>query len=252
MPVLSLTKVCLSFPRGRRHLVRVLADVSLQVDAGEVVAVLAQRAQGKTSLLRVAAGMQQPDRGHVHFEGEDLCDFSERRRSRLLAGQVGWVGPAVPDLDLPMLANVALPLFAAYGKREAYARATAALQRVGAEECAEQFWGSLADWERALVAVAQGIAREPRLLLVDDLTVSLGLGEADEVTRLLDALATERRFGVLMCVSDARATGWSGRIATLAGGELLEAPRPPEERGNIIDFPGADPHARGSRRGISS
>jgi predicted ABC-type transport system involved in lysophospholipase L1 biosynthesis ATPase subunit len=238
MPVLSLTEVCLSFPRGR-HVIRVLADVSLEVDAGEVLAVLAQRAQGKTSLLRIAAGIERPDRGHVHFAGEEVWGFSERRRSRLLGGQIGWVGPAVPDLDVPMLANVALPLFAAYGKREAYARARIALERVGARECAEQFWGSLADWERALVAVAQGIAREPKLLLVDDLTISLGLGEADEVTRLLDTLAKEQGFGVLMSVSDAAATGWSGRVATLAGGELLEAPRPPEARGNVIDFPGS-------------
>ena len=63
MSVLSLRDVCLSFPRGRRHVVRVLADVSLEVDAGEVVAVLAQRAQGKTSLLRIAAGIERPDRG---------------------------------------------------------------------------------------------------------------------------------------------------------------------------------------------
>ena len=254
MSVLSLTRVCLSFPRGRRHLVRVLADASLQLDAGEVVAVLAQRAQGKTSLLRVAAGMQRPDRGRVHFAGEDLWSLSERRRSRLLGGQIGWVGSAVPDLDVPMLANVALPLFAVYGKRESYARATAALERVGARACAEQSWASLADWERALVALAQGIAREPKLLLVDDLTASLGLGEADEVTRLLDSLACERGFGVLMCVSDAGATGWSGRVATLAGGELLEAPRPSEEEllGNVIDFPAAGPGDRDPRHGISS
>ena len=252
MPVLSLTGVCLSFPRGRRHLVRVLADVSLQLDAGEVVAVLAQRAQGKTSLLRVAAGMQRPDRGRVHFEGEDLWGLSERRRSRLLGGQIGWVGPAVPDLDVPMLANVALPLFAAYGKREAYARARVALERVGAEQCAEQFWASLADWERALVAVAQGIVREPKLLLVDDLTISLGLGEADDVGQLLGALACEREFGVLMSVSDAGATGWSGRVATLAGGELLEAPRLPAAQGNIIDFPVAGLGSRDPRRGVSS
>ncbi len=251
MSVLSLTGVCLSFPRGRRHVVRVLADVTLEVDAREVVAVLAQRAQGKTSLLRIAAGIERPDRGHVHFAGEDIWSFSERRRSRLLGGEIGWVRPALPDLDMPMLANVALPLFAAHGKREAYKRATAALERVGAVECAEQFWGSLADWERALVAVAQGIAREPKLLLVDDLTISLGLGEADEVLRLLDTLAKEHRFAVLMSVSDASATGWSGRVATLAGGELLEAPRPPEELGNIIDFPGAGPGARDPRRGVS-
>jgi putative ABC transport system ATP-binding protein len=252
MSVLSLTEVCLSFSRGRRHVVPVLINVSLQVDAGEVLAVLAQRAQGKTSLLRVAAGIQQPNRGRVSFEGEDLWGFSDRRRSRLLGSQIGWVGPAVPDLDVPMLANVALPLFAVYEKREAYARAMAALERVGASECSEQFWGSLADWERALVALAQGIAREPELLLVDDLTISLGLGEAEEVTRLLDRLAKEQGFGVLMCVSDASATGWSGRVATLAGGELLETPRLPARQGNIIDFPGAGSGARDPRHGISS
>jgi predicted ABC-type transport system involved in lysophospholipase L1 biosynthesis ATPase subunit len=251
MSVLSLRGVCLSFPRGRRHVVRVLADASLEVDTGEVVAVLAQRAQGKTSLLRIAAGIERPDRGEVYFEGEDLWGFSERRRSRLLGGQIGWVGPAVPDLDMPMLTNVALPLFTAYGKREAYERAKTALARVGAQECAKQFWGSLADWERALVAVAQGIAREPKLLLVDDLTISLGLGEADDVTRLLDTLAKELGFAVLMSVSDASATGWSGRIATLGGGELLESPRPPEELGNIIDFPGVRPGDHDPRRGIS-
>jgi predicted ABC-type transport system involved in lysophospholipase L1 biosynthesis ATPase subunit len=251
MSVLSLTGVCLSFPRGRRHVIRVLDDVSLELDAGETVAVLAQRAQGKTSLLRVAAGIERPDRGQVRFEGEDIWAFSERRRSRLLGGQIGWVGPAVPDLDVPMLANVALPLFATCGKNEAYARATAALERVGARECAQQFWGSLADWERALVAVAQGIAREPKLLLVDDLTASLGLGEIDEVMQLLDELAKEQRFGVLMSVSDASATGWA-RIATLAGGELFEMPRPPAQQGNIIDFPGIGPGTRDPRRGISS
>lgn len=251
MSVLSLTGVCLSFPRGRRHVIRVLADVSFELDAGETVAVLAQRAQGKTSLLRVAAGIERPDRGSVRFEGEDIWEFSERRRSRLLGGQIGWVGQAVPDLDVPMLANVALPLFAAYGKREAYTRARAALQRVGASECAEQSWGSLADWERALVAVAQGIAREPRLLLVDDLTLSLGLAEADEITRLLDTLAVERGFAVLMSVSDAAATKWSRRVVTLAGGELLETPRAPVQLGNIIDFPGAAHGGRDLGRGIS-
>jgi predicted ABC-type transport system involved in lysophospholipase L1 biosynthesis ATPase subunit len=250
MSVLSLTGVCLSFPRGRRHVIRVLADVSLELDAGETVAVLAQRAQGKTSLLRVAAGIEQPDRGCVRFEGEDIWEFSERRRSRLLGGQIGWVGPAVPDLDVPMLANVALPLFAPYGKSEAYARARSALERVGAGECAEQSWGSLADWERALVAVAQGIAREPRLLLVDDLTLSLGLAEADEITRLLDTLAVEQGFAVLMSVSDAAATSWSRRVTTLAGGELLETARPPARLGNIIDFPAAAQGGREQGRGI--
>ncbi len=236
MSVLVLGGVCLSFPRGRRHLVRVLADVSLEVAAGEVVSVLAQRAQGKTTLLRVAAGMVRPDRGVVCFDGEDVWALPDRRRSRLLGREIGLVGGEAPALDVPVLESVALPLSIASGGRGAQARAMAALERVGARECAEQLWDSLADWERALVALAHGIVREPKLLLVDDLTVSLGLEETDQVTRMLAELAREQGFGVLMCVSDADATGWSTRIGSLAGGELLLSPPPPQQN-TVIDFP---------------
>ena len=103
MPVLSLADLSLTFRRGSRHLVSVLAGVDLTVEAGEVVAVLAQRAQGKTSLLRVAAGMLRPNHGRVLLAGQDIWSLSARRRARLLGGEIGWVGHAAPDLDVPML-----------------------------------------------------------------------------------------------------------------------------------------------------
>jgi predicted ABC-type transport system involved in lysophospholipase L1 biosynthesis ATPase subunit len=237
MPVLSLADVSLTFHRGSRHLVGVLAGADLTVEAGEVVAVLAQRAQGKTSLLRVAAGMLRPNQGRVLLGGQDIWSLPARRRARLLGGEIGWVGHTPPELDLPMLASVALPLLGTCGKHQAYERARAALERVGALDCAEQLWGSLADWERALISLAHGIAAEPRLLLVDDIAVSLGIEEAEQATRLLDSLARERDLAVLMCASDAKATGWSSRILTLSGGELLEPAAPPAMPGNVIDFP---------------
>ncbi len=223
-------------------MIRVLADVSLELDAGETVAVLAQRAQGKTSLLRVAAGIERPDRGHVCFEGEDLWELlraaalaAAGRADRL--GRSGGAGSRHADARQRRAAAVCDL------RKERGLRAGDGSARAGgrARSAREQFWGSLADWERALVAIAQGIAREPKLLLVDDLTLSLGLAETDEITRLLDTLAIEQGFAVLMSVSDAVATGWSGRVATLSGGELLETPRPPARLGNIIDFPGAGP-----------
>lgn len=237
MALLSLADVSLTFSRGRRHVVSVLARASLSVQAGEVVSVLAQRAQGKTSLLRIAAGLQRPNRGRVCLSGEDLWELSASKRANLLADQIGWVSHAAPELDLTMRTSIALPLLGRLGKREAYARAAAALERVGALECAEQSWGSLADWERGLVAIAHGIAREPRLLLVDDITAALDLGEVHDVTCLLDSLAKERELAILMCVSDARATRWSQRLLSLSAGELLESP----VTDNIIDFP---PRAR--------
>jgi ABC-type lipoprotein export system ATPase subunit len=244
--LLSLRNVSVSFPRGRRHVVAVLADASLDVDAGELVTVLAQRAQGKTTLLRVAAGMDLPARGEVWFKGEDLCRISDRRRSALLRRHIGFAEPLGPDIDLPVLVHVAIPLFASLSKKEAYERARVALKRVGAQECADQPWRSLADSERALAALAQAIVRRPELLLVDDLTATLGLAATERMGRLLRSIAGEDGMAVLMSVSDADATTWFDRVASLSGGELRVAPSQGDDpHENVIDFPG-DPSRRAS------
>ncbi len=245
--VLSLGGVSLSYPRGRRHVVRVLSDISLDLAAGEIVAVRGQRAQGKTSLLRVAAGMEPPGRGKVLFDGEDVWAMSDRRRSRLLRGEIAFVQRAAPQLDLPVLSGVALPLLDAHGRRGAYALARQALARVGAAECASQHWDELADWERALVALAQGFAREPRLLLVDDVAATLGIGESDFLAGQLRDFAEERGSAVLICAGDAGVTACADRLAWLRDGSLLvPAHADGEEVGNIIEFPGERPRRASS------
>lgn len=246
--LLSLRGVWLSYPRGRRHVVRVLMDVSLDVHAGEVVAVLAQRAQGKTSLLRVAAGMQRPDRGRVMFAGEEVWrgeDMHSHRARRRLLGRprplrvpVALVRSAPPDVEVGVGEAVALPLMGAHGGRRARELSEQALEKVGARECASRRWGDLSDGERARVAIAQGISRDPRILLVDDLTATLGLAETEDVAMLLHSLAGEREIGVLMSVGDVRATRWSERVATLGGGALMLEPARAGAYANVVDFPG--------------
>jgi lipoprotein-releasing system ATP-binding protein len=244
--LLSLRNVSLTFPRGRRHVVRVLANASLDVDAGELVAVLAQRAQGKTTLLRVAAGVDRPGRGEVLFKGEDLCRLSDRRLSALLRWKIGIAEPVGPDIDLPVLVHVAVPLLATHSKHDAYAQAREMLERVGAEECADQPWSSLADSERALAALAQALVRRPELLLVDDLTATLGIDATERIGRLLRSIAVADGLAVLMSVSDADATTWFDRVASLSGGELLLAPSTSDgpDR-NVLHFP-SDPSLRAS------
>lgn len=246
-PVLSLRETWLGFPRGHRHRVPVLADVSLDLYPGEVLAVLAQRAQGKTSLLRVAGGMQRPDRGRVLFADREVWRLSDRGRSRLLRDEIALVGRTAPQLDVPILTGIALPLFSVHGRRDAYELARGALADVGAEECADTRWSDLADWERALVALAGAIARTPRLLLVDDLAATLGLGERDELAGQLRRLASELGMAVLSCSDDAGLTGGSDRIASLADGVLLVAPPSPRvEQDNVIAFPGERPRQASS------
>ncbi len=235
--LLSLDSVSKSYWRGPSEL-RVLAAASLEVHAGELVGIWGKRGAGKTTLLKIAAGLETPDHGTVHFDGEDLSMLSEAEHAQILREQIGWVRRSGPRSDLRMLDYVALPLLIEYGQRKARGRASKALERVGMTECANQRWDSLSDGERALVAIAHGIVRTPRLLLIDDPTANLGVREREEIMELLLSLVEETHLAVLMTVPDMPAVMRSHQLKALSGGRLLVAPDPPERPDNLIDFPG--------------
>ncbi len=234
--MLCLQEVSKSYWRGL-HELKVLAGVQLSVREREFVVVWGRRGSGKTTLLKLAAGLERPDRGAVRFEGRDLAAMSESEQARMMREHVGWVRRSGPRNELLMLDYVALPLLPAHGHRSAYARARDALDRVGVPECAAQAWGSLSDGERALVGVARGLARAPRLLLVDDPTANLGLAEREEVIALLHSLTVEAGIGVLIAVPDMPELMGAHQIRALSAGRLLAPPDPPETPPNVIDFP---------------
>ena len=226
-PLLSLEGVGKSYLRGS-HRVRVLKDVTLDVDAGQLVAVWGKRGVGKTTLLKIAARLERPDQGTVRFEGADMAKLRETEHTRLMLERIGWVRRAGPKSDLGMLDYVALPRLAERGRRQAYGLARESLERVGMSECADQHWGSLSDGERSLISIAHGIVRAPKLLLVDDPTANLDVIEREQVTQLLRSLADDEGMAVLITVPDMPAVMRAHHIASLSGGRLLTPPRLPE------------------------
>jgi ABC-type lipoprotein export system ATPase subunit len=233
--LLLLEGVSKSYWRGA-HELKVLSELTLDVHAGEFVVVWGKRGAGKTTLLRIAAGLEAPDRGKVSFEGCDLAGLSETRHAQLMRERIGWMRRSGPQVELPMLDYVALPLLALHRHREAYARAREALARVNVLECSAQGWDSLSDGERALVGIARGIVREPRLLLGDDPTTNLGVREREQVIELLRELAEERGLGVLLTVPDMPELMGAHQIRALSGGRILAPPDPPDPHANVIAF----------------
>jgi len=252
--LLRLSDVCKSYRRGSLDL-HVLRDANLQLARGDIIAVLGTRGQGKTTLLQIAAGIETPDAGVVCFDGQDLQALSDRELSRLLGSHIAWAGKAGAEgtptqvldyVEMPLLARQALRLRwrgslrsrpsrdrATPSTPPIDARARAALERVGAAACAGQLWDTLSDWERALVEIAQAIAGEPSLMLVDDVTDALGIRETHELTGLLRTLSRELNMAVLMTVSDPNATLLSDQIFTLDAGTLTPGPQP----ANVYEFP---------------
>jgi ABC-type lipoprotein export system ATPase subunit len=222
-PLLSLEGVGKSYLRGP-HRVRVLKDVTLDVGAGQLVAVWGKRGVGKTTLLKIAARLEHPDQGVVRFEGLDMANMREADHTRLMLQRIGWVRRAGPKSDLRMLDYVALPRLVERGRRHAYALAREALERVGMSECAGQHWNSLSDGERSLIAIAHGIVRAPKLLLVDDPTANLDVIEREQVTQLLRSLADDEGMAVLITVPDMPGLMFAHHIASLSGGRLSTPP----------------------------
>ncbi|MFL5818409.1 MAG: ATP-binding cassette domain-containing protein [Conexibacter sp.] len=237
MPVLALDRVTRSHRVGREG-TPVLDAVSFEVWPGEIVAILGRRRAGKTTLLRVVAGIEAADAGTVRLDGEVLGTLPASARTRRLrtvgfAPKTWRVARGKPVLD-----HVALPLLAE-GRPlvTALAKAHEALERAGAAHCAGVMAEELAPGDETRVALAQALVREPRLLLVDEPGVMAAPDERDELLRLLrDLAADDPRVALVMTARDVAGVAGAGRVLTLDDGVLRGATEPPSA--DVVPFPG--------------
>jgi predicted ABC-type transport system involved in lysophospholipase L1 biosynthesis ATPase subunit len=236
--LLRLHGVSKSYRRGGRRL-HVLADASLEVASGEVGAVVGARDEGKTTLLKIAVGIERPDTGEVRLGDLDLALLSDTERSRLLGSEIAWTNREGTGVKLEVLDYLALPLAMGrgHGRRETRNLAMAALARVGAAECARRRWPELSDWERVLVGLARGIVCEPRLLVFDSVIDGLGMRRTREAGELLLTLAAELGWGVLMSCTDLEAALVADRVWSLESGRLSVLSEQTATHAEIIEFP---------------
>lgn len=219
--VLLLDGVWKAFDRGRDR-VPVLEGVSLSVAAGEIVAVVGTRDQGKTTLMRVASGMLPADRGSVQVVGLELTGLSDRRLAGVLRTEVGVAARGGPDVRVRVRDYVGLPLATGrwLGWRERRLRVAQALKQLDVAGAAELRWRECSDWQRVLVELAQAVVGRPRVLLVDDVIDGLGFGKKQAAMEILRGFASDLGCGVLMAVSDHVAALPADRVWQLSGGQL--------------------------------
>ncbi|HEV2924428.1 MAG TPA: ATP-binding cassette domain-containing protein [Solirubrobacteraceae bacterium] len=199
----------------------VLRDVTLEIETGELVVVWGLKGSGRSTLLRVAAGIEAPDSGSVRFEGRDVTEHGDD----LLGGAVGYCERTFRCAEgQDVLDQVTVGLLArGVAPRRARSRAQRALQRAGAEHYATQPLGWLDAAESVRVAIARTLALEPSLLVIDEPTRGVDLLERDGILALLRSLADA---GIAILASAGESTGLAGadRALVLSEGELRGAP----------------------------
>jgi putative ABC transport system ATP-binding protein len=225
--LLAIQNVTKRYRRRRlEHLA--IRGVSLEVERGELVAVWGPRRSGRSTLLRIAAGVERPDEGTVYFEGRDLA----RRRDRVLGRRIGYchAAPFSSGDGGVVLDRVAEGLLAQHvSPRQARRQAQDVLVRVGAEACLQLDCHELDGIEAARVALACALVTEPVLLVIDEPTNGVEPLERDPLLALLRLISNEG-VAVLMTTGDAQGLSGVDRAISIDNGELRGVLRPEEGR----------------------
>jgi ABC-type lipoprotein export system ATPase subunit len=246
-PLLSFLNVSKrSFDGGREVLV--LDRVSLEIDAGISVGVYGARRSGKSTLLRMAAGITLPDAGTVRFEGKDMAQMSAGERGRLLREAIAFMsvndwranpGESVVDHVATALGSEGLTM------REARRRALSILDQVGVGAAgAQESTATLSLTERTRVMLARALARAPRLLILDEPAQMPNLGDRDRFYKLLRSAAEERGMALLVASEEMSALQGVTVLMSIADGELCST----MEQGSVVSLPGLR-RARAERLG---
>jgi ABC-type multidrug transport system ATPase subunit len=224
MALLELTGVSKRYGRGRLERVA-LRHVSFELGAGELLAIWGRRNSGRSTLLRIAAGLEPPDEGVVSLRGRSL----NARGGGDLREQIRYCRKTFRPTEGQLVIDrlITAQLTRGIHGPSARTRAHEALKRVNASHCATLKPSELDITETVLVGIARSLVHQPQLLVIDEPTLGVDVFARDRILSLLRSLADEG-ISVLMSVGETTCLAGADRGLSLASGELHGELQPPE------------------------
>jgi putative ABC transport system ATP-binding protein len=226
MNVLELRNVTRVHGSGEAA-VRAVSDLSLEVAAGELVAVMGPSGSGKSTLLTLAGGLDAPTSGEVLVEGRPLGKLSRHELARLRRRSIGYVFQQLNLIpSLTAVENVMLPReLDGVATRMARREAVAVLAEVGLGGYEDRFPDDLSGGQQQRVAIARAVIGDRRLILADEPTGALDSHTGEDVLRLLRGRCDAGAAGLLV-THDARHAGWADRVVFLRDGTVVDQSGP--------------------------
>jgi putative ABC transport system ATP-binding protein len=233
-PIIRVVDVKKSFGGGKGGVAQaVLRGVSLDIQPGELVALVGQSGSGKSTLLNIIGGLDTPDSGKVMVLGLDYAAIDDRTQSQLRNQRIGFIFQSFHLLEhMNVLENVVLPAHFAgkHGEQgDVVARGRVALERVGLAALAERRPAQLSGGQKQRVAIARALFNQPQLLLCDEPTGNLDSETGREVIELFQKLHQEG-LTLLIVTHEERVAQVAQRVLRIADGHLVDHGRSVELR----------------------
>jgi len=200
----------------------VLISIDLEIESESFVAVVGPSGSGKTTLLGLLAGLDEPTRGRVFLDGEDIFALSEDGRAEFRLQRVGFVFQTFYLLPtLTALENVLVPLELRGTAKGLRSEATALLGRVGLGDRLDHFPAQLSGGEQQRVALARAFANRPKILFADEPTGNLDQETGEGIVDMLEELNRDAHTTLVMVTHDLSLAARAHRIVSLAGGRIV-------------------------------
>jgi putative ABC transport system ATP-binding protein len=220
-PIIVVEDVHKSYLMGKEA-VPALRGVSLEIQPGEFVCLMGPSGSGKTTLLNIVGGLDEPGRGHVIVEGENLVSLSENKLARLRLTKMGFIFQNYNLLaNFTAQENVEAPMvLAKNGRRQRKQRAVELLERVDLGDRMHHYPSELSGGQQQRVAIARALANDPAILIADEMT-----GDLDSQTgfAIMELVASLNREGmtIVFVTHDPRMAEFAGRVVELQDGKII-------------------------------
>jgi len=223
MPLLSLHGVTKDYELGKT-IVRALRGLDLEVQKGEVVAIMGPSGSGKSTLMHILGALDRPTGGRAAIESDDLAEMKERQLVTLRGRRVGFVFQTFNLIQtLSAQRNVELPMiFQGVRSGERRRRAMALLKRVGLGDRVRHKPNELSGGERQRVAIARALANDPEIVLADEPTGNLDTETGSTILALLKQLSVDDAKTVILVTHDPEAAEIADRIVRLRDGCVVD------------------------------
>ena len=222
-PMVSVRSVSRSYGSGDES-VHALTDVSFDVPAGSIIALVGRSGSGKTTLLNCIGGLDQPTSGTVHVDGTEVTALTEAQRADLRRDRLAFVFQTFGLMPLLSAAeNVGLPMrLRGLANTERRERVAHLLDLVGLSAHAEQRPGEMSGGQQQRVAIARALANSPRLLIADEPTGQLDAETGATIMQLLRSVVKTEGTTALISTHDPSLQAMADGTVRLADGHLVD------------------------------
>jgi ABC-type lipoprotein export system ATPase subunit len=245
MDLVRLQDVCKTYRRGEIQ-IPVLRGVSMQVQRGELVALVGVSGSGKTTLMNILGCLDRPTSGQYWLNGVEVGGLAADHRAALRNLDVGFVFQNFSLLPrTSALGNVMLPLTYAphhVSGKEARQRAARALELVGLSDRMDHEPSQLSGGQQQRVAIARALINQPKLVFADEPTGNLDSRTTEDVLRLFQRLNADQGITVVLVTHDPSVAGHTRRVIRMVDGQIVDEGPP---QAVLRGLPAAPPPGQG-------